>query len=187
MSRKRLFTQGVLLVLMVIGMSQPAWADAGEGSYFVGNVRDSPSLVPAAAFRGAGVGATDSYFISPGGYVGGVARVSTGCVYAPVYLPEGVTITQAFAYVYDNSTVAHIDLEFVRTRIVRIGKPMPGYVATTEVLYTLETTTDSSDIQSIGGDLATSPVVNYPGDQFFLETCLFDDDTRIYSVRIYFE
>lgn len=184
MTRKHLLMRGALLFLVVIAFGQPAWADAGGGSYLVGNCFDAPRVIPAAAFRAKDWNAIDSYFISEG-FVAGRDGVPTGCVTAPVYLPEGATIIQAFAYLYDNSTTYKVILDFKRTRIT-VDK-LGNYTVTHKTLYTFETSKQSLEIVTDGGTLPEEVVVAYPSDQFYLETCLGDEDTRVYSVRIYYE
>ena len=96
---------------------------------------------------------------------------------APAYLPNGATITAMCASVYDNTTSdVWVDLRRV-----------DNFSGGTVWMATVNTTGDSTSIQALCDTSIHDPLVVYPGYAYYVTSCLFSSDIRLYSVRIYFD
>lgn len=137
----------------------------------------APLVIPAAAFTSDGT-LPDSFFKSfPGGYVTGDGS-NYGCLLAPAYLPDGVTVTEMYATVFDDDAVRNIYVELRR---------LDNFTGDTMVMATASTTGQIDMIQIPSDSTIASPDVTYPGFSYYLTACVTSADIRLYSVRIHFE
>ena len=146
---------------------------AGKG---IGGV--SPMVIPAAAFSSKGNDASSAYFSVPTGYWRGNS-LPGGCLQAGVYLPQGALITSIYASMYDNDPAATVSVTLTRTSNTEIHQYSD--------IATLATSSNSTDMQTAGDTSIDHPVVDYPAYTYWVSTCLASVDTRLYSVRVYFD
>ncbi len=71
----------------------------------------SPLVIPAADFTDDGFDPDSLFFPFGGGYFQGNSA-NYGCLVAPAYLPNGVTVTDIFVSVYDNDATVNITCKF---------------------------------------------------------------------------
>lgn len=186
-SRIQAFLAGALLALLVAMAAWPlvtrvtAQADTATADAPVvvqGFDGSSPFVVPAAAFQSDGFDPDSHFFPFGGGYLRGNSAAD-GCVVAPVYVQEAVTLRAMWASVYDNSstynayvnlrridnfTGAHTDMAFATTS----GMP------------------NSTNLRTVSDQTIQKPLILYPQYTYYLTTCLQSDQVRLYSVRLYF-
>jgi hypothetical protein len=108
------FALGMLAAIVVVGLGvAPALARAGGPAALPasralasqavapqGFGGSSPLVIPAAAFKSTGANPGGFFF-----YAGGdIEGTGSACLKAPVYLPDGVTVTSVNASIYDAGT-----------------------------------------------------------------------------------
>jgi hypothetical protein len=139
-----------------------------------------PLVIPAAAFHSQGDNVEDYNFSPSDGslYEDGATTV---CMQAPVYLPDGATVTGFYGYLYDNTASASVDLTLYRVRNQYGTQDEMAYVSTDglaeidSILYR----EDTSINEPLVSDLYS----------YFIYTCFESDggsDIRIYAARIFF-
>lgn len=159
---------------------QPSKVEAGPqampagGSFFNGTCYSSPLVIPAAAFSSDGDAEGTYYFWFSGGYVSGTGTY--GCIKAPAYLPNGATVTEVYASVYDNDGTDNLWIDLMRVN--RLD-------GVTDTMASPATSGSSTDIQQISDTSIVEPLIDYPNYAYYVTTCL-PSDMRLYSVRIYF-
>jgi hypothetical protein len=107
-------------------------------------------------------------------------QISYGCVDAPVNFPNGVTITELQATVYDNDLLFGVEVSLRRVnnftgdfvRLASVGTAGPAAFGGVQVLQT---------------SVIHEPVVYYPDYAYYATTCLRSTDIHLYSVRFYFQ
>lgn len=134
----------------------------------------SPLVIPAADFRSDG--------LAPSGYVFwfdlGRMEGSTGdCVMAPAYVPNGVTVFQFWASVYDNDAANNITVRLRR---------LNNYTGVMNEMAAVSTAGQSTSIQSLGDSIITDPIVLYPDYSYYVTACLSTANLRIYSARLWY-
>lgn len=134
----------------------------------------SPLVIPAADFAPRGNG-EDFYFTYSGGYV----RGGYGCVNAAAYLPQGATVEEVYATVYDNDGGGS-----VRIYVRRVD----NFDGTVDDMAYMNTTNAgaSPNVQVLSELTINQPDVEYPGYSYYVNTCLDSNDIRFYSVRFYY-
>lgn len=144
------------------------------------NATSSSYVLPVADFRSDG-GNPDGFFFSfLGGNIYGKDEVIVGtCLMAPVYLPDGVTITGLYATVVDNDPSVQIWL-----RLYRLDNYSGGVVQVASAETPVEFA--SSSMVYIFDDTISNPDVTYPTYSYYVGTCINDSDIHLYSVRIYY-
>jgi hypothetical protein len=143
----------------------------------VESVYSSPLIIPAADFRSDGYD-PDSFFFSFGnGYAQG--EHANTCMMAPAYLPNGATIEEIYASVYDNDANSGIN---IWVRLYRVN----NYSGAVNTMANMETTSQSTSIQVIEDTSISYPNVLYPDYSYYVGVCLESFDTRLYSVRLYY-
>jgi hypothetical protein len=133
----------------------------------------SPLVIPAADFSSDGGFPDDFFFDFEYGYLQGDGFA---CLKAPVYLPDGVTVTSVNASLYDNAS-GNVVVELRRVNVT---------TGTVDVMANPGTFADSTDIQHPNDVFIYYPEVSYPEYAYFLTTCLSSPSHRLYSVRIYY-
>ena len=133
----------------------------------------SPLVVPAADFSDDGNDPDGFFFDFAGGYVNGDG---TACLKAPAYLPDGATVTDVFASLYDNAA-GNVMVNLRRVDVVS---------GSTDVMASFGTAFDSTDIQQVGDGTISYPAGSHPADAYYLTICLNYAEHRLYSVRIYY-
>jgi hypothetical protein len=140
-------------------------------------VPTSPLVIPGADFRSDGLYPDQIFFSFWSGFLrGGGIGV---CVMAPAYLPNGVTVYDTYASVYDNEPADSITLYLLR---------VDNYAGTVDIMATLATTAAfaSTNIATINGYPVSYPVVSYPTYSYYAVGCLHSSNIRLYSFRIYY-
>ena len=141
----------------------------------------SPLVIPAADFTSDGSNQPGDFFFSfPGGYLLGTDTVTTTCLQAPAYLPQGATVTGLFVSVLDNTDTGNIFLNLYRVdnfnaaaNVVRMAEVVTSDVGSNPAIVTINDQT------------IVSPGVLYPNFSYYLGTCL-DANVRLYAARIYY-
>ena len=145
------------------------------------NAVSSVYVLPVADFRSDGVDPDGFFFHFGGGNIYGKSDASGAtCLMAPVYLPHGVTITDVYATVVDDSTDLYIWL-----RLFRLDN-YSGQVL--EVAYMATTVEQASSyLTTIYDATITNPDVEYPTYSYYIGGCIPGAAIKLYSVRIYYE
>ncbi len=179
-----------LLVALVIGVAAGAWAwnpndipPINDDSIEVTpdherNQRaySSPMVVPAAAFHSDGGDADSHNFYFNYGYIAGDGDGSSTCMYAPLNVPAGATISWFYANVTDNN--AGLDMTvFLR----RVNKDT-GYA---EVMASVTSSGADSGIDVLFNLTITEPLVSWHF-AYFVTTCVYDD-FKLYNARVYYD
>jgi hypothetical protein len=187
---RNIITESMTVVLLVLFAPFSALAHnktvvipmAGDDVEFV-----SPVIVQASEFRSNELNPDTLRFSAFGGYFQGTgASVNDGCLVAPVYLPNGVTLTKMESTVYDNTSAYDNDVRLYRATDVQLGGELIGSTTTAD---SPGFNPDPSMIRVVESPIAGSAgsiVVDTTSDSFFLETCLNDSNIRLYRVKIFF-
>ncbi len=136
----------------------------------------TPFVIPAAAFSAKDVGSS-AFFKTFSGYMQGSSM--GGCVQAPVYLPQGAEIVEMWASLYDNDPGVDIYVTLIRTE--------HGGYHSSDDLATLHTSGDADGMQTPADETIDYPKVQYFDYSYSVHLCLPSVQTRLYSVRIYYE
>lgn len=161
----------------------PAEADAAPhappagGTYLIGTCYSSPLVIPAAAFSSDGWDPDSFFMFFAGGYICGTSA-HYGCVKAPAYLPNGATVTNVYASVYDNDGTYDVAIYLRR---------VSNSTGVTAIIASLSSTGTSTAMRNIVDSSIDHPVIDYPTYSYYVTTCLGSSDIRLYSVRIYFD
>jgi len=139
-------------------------------------VPTSPLVIPGADFSSDGVTPANMFFSFWSGYLAGGSSV---CVAAPAYLPNGATVYDTFASIYDNEAADYIWLDLLR---------VDNYTGTVAIMAELATTSPyaSTAVTTIEGYPVSYPVVSYPTYSYYAVGCLHTSNIRLYSFRIYY-
>lgn len=164
----------------------PKSGTAQEGiqvdGYKVLTAGPAPLVIPAAAFSPDGhdftSGNANYFFPFSSGYVQGGPN-AYGCLMAPAYLPNGVTVQEMWSSVYDNDASFNVFVTLWRVDNFT-GTPA-------EIMAQVVTESDSTSIQALLDASIVGPVVEYPTYSYYVTTCLQSADIRLYSVRLYFQ
>jgi len=136
----------------------------------------SPLVIPAAAF-GADGGNPDSFFFPfGGGYMQGDSQ-EYGCLMAPAYLPDGVTVTEMWVTTYDNDPAFDLLVDLRR---------VDNFVGGTIAMAGANTLGELDEVQVIADFSINQPLVVYPDYSYYVTTCVLSGSLRIYSVRLYY-
>jgi hypothetical protein len=161
-----------LVALPVVAYeSQVAMTERPAGRQFY---EQPPLVMPAAAFSEAKEPADPFYF----NYAGGYMRGGYACVTGPVYLPRGARVREVYASLYDNDAGGG-----ARVYVYRVD----NFLGTTTEMAYLGSTGSSSTIQVVSDQTINAPDVQYPGYAYYAHVCLDSSNTRLYSVRIYYD
>ncbi len=138
----------------------------------------SPLVIPAAAFASDGFQPDSLFFPFGGGYFQGDSA-NYGCVVAPAYLPQGATVTDMFASVYDNDPARGISVALRR---------LDNFNGSTNTLATASTTGAGTfaGVQVVNDASIDNPLVVQPDYTYYVTTCLGSSSIRLYSVRFYY-
>lgn len=137
----------------------------------------NPLVIPAAAFSDDGYNPSSHMFWFSAGYMEGTSA-GYGCVKAPAYLPQGAKITDVWASVIDNDTTYNISINLNRVN---------NYSGLTEILASLNSSGASASIVTPYDSTITNPWVGDYNYSYYVTTCLQSQNTKLYSVRIWFE
>jgi hypothetical protein len=96
---------------------------------------------------------------------------------APAYLPNGATVVDVWASIYDNH--ASYDVYPALRRV-------QNYTGTVDLIASLTSSGASTSIQSVYATSISNPVVSYPNYSYYATFCVRSTDTKLYSVRIYY-
>jgi hypothetical protein len=136
----------------------------------------SPLVIPAADFTDDGADPDSLFFPFGGGYFQGDSA-NYGCLVAPVYLPNGATVTDIFATVYDNDATYNLSMNLRRV------DNFNGGAITMAAMTTAGT---FAGVQVVSESMITEPLVLYPDFSYYITTCLLSGNIRLYSVRLYY-
>jgi hypothetical protein len=134
----------------------------------------SPHVIPAAAFSSDGTLPDSVFFDAEGGFFQGNAQ-EYGCLVAPVFLPEGVTVTDLDISFYDNDTVHEIQTELRR---------VSNFSGAVTPMGTARSQGSAPFVRTASAPTITAGAILYPDYSYYLTTCLQSSDTRLYSVQI---
>lgn len=155
-----------------------AGIDAAQAEAAIAANYTSPLVISAAELTADGFDPDSFFFPFGSGYMRGNSA-AYGCLVAPVYLPQGVTVTDMFVTVYDNSNTynSYVDLR-------RIG----NFDGAGSLMATATTSgvTSSGSIYTVSDSTISNGVVLYPDYSYYVTTCLQSDAVRIYSIRLYY-
>ncbi len=179
-----------LLSVLVIGLATGVWAsnlndfppiddDSSEATAdFEFNQRayTSPMLVPAAAFHSDGTDADAFNFYSNTGYIGGDGDGTSTCMYAPLNVPLGATITYFYANVVDNNGA--IDMSVY---LWRVDKD----TGNSDIMASVTSTGADTSIDAIFTTSITEPLIAWQY-AYFVTSCIHDN-FRLYNARVYFD
>jgi hypothetical protein len=137
----------------------------------------SPLVVPAAAFATNG-NYDGTYFFHPfEGHMRGTAATD-GCVQAPVYLPRGAEVFQIYASILDEDAGADVYLSLMRSDNFAYHDA--------DTMAAAHSNGSSSVIQSIFDETVQYAGIEHPRYHYWVALCLPSADTKLYSVRVYF-
>ncbi len=137
-----------------------------------------PLTIPAADFRTDGGNPDGYYFLFAGGYLRGL-DTEGACMQAPVYLPNGVTVTEFWMSAIDNYN--GYDLYVALNRVSNAsGTP-------SEEMAAVNTYGNYTYVQNPGDTTIAYPVVDYPYYSYFLSMCLQYQTIKLYSLRVYYK
>lgn len=136
-----------------------------------GNIQAIPAaaFVPDGSGRQWGFGFNNAYLYPAG--------AGSYCGIAPVYLPDGATVTGVISYVYDNNA------DDVTTYLY--AKPIGSTTLATTMAF-IATSGQSTNIQGLGDTTITQPVINNSSYTYHLGVCLWgtNDTMRFYAAQI---
>jgi len=138
----------------------------------------NPLVIPAAEFRADGDDPASIYFAFSGGYFGGT-DLNYGCMMAPAYLPDGVTVTQLSAIVYDNEASRNISVD-LRGSSIQIPRE-PGLSMATAI-----SSGSNPSEQNITDSTINSPLIDEENYTYYVTTCLFSSSIRLYAVKVHY-
>jgi len=101
----------------------------------------------------------------------------SGCIMAPVYLPNNAEVYQMWASMVDNEASYTTYVDFRR---------VDNYTGAMTTLAHVETTVDSPSVVNIGDNTITEPVIQYPDFSYYITTCVSNPLNKILSVRFWF-
>ena len=139
----------------------------------------SPLVIPGADFRSDGLFPENIFFSFAGGYLRGDSVNINDCVMAPAYLPNGVTVSDIYASVYDNDVNYRIFVNLYR---------VDNYAGSVDLMASMATTPPGAldAIQVISDYPVDFPLVSYPSFSYYVGSCVESSAIRLYSVRIYY-
>ncbi|MCD4750173.1 MAG: hypothetical protein K8R59_12450 [Thermoanaerobaculales bacterium] len=162
-----LFDLKVICCVMVLAVGVSTLVSAQGRSY------SSPLVIPAADFSDTGFASHDGYEFWPA--MGYLKSLGFHNLKAPVYLPNGATITGVTAVLYDN--VSGINMQVAMFRCNRTT----GDVDRMTLIYS----PTSAAIQEVPNpDPITNPVVSYPDYWYYVVVEFAAADQRLYAVRV---
>ena len=138
----------------------------------------NPLVIPAADFRGDSGGAA-YYYVFSQGYAYGSSASSAGCMMAPVYVPNDVTITKFTAMVYDNNTSYALGV-YLRRR------PIDNLTLTSSLLASVSAS-DSTSPQTLEDTTISNALVDTANYVYYAHICLYDSTHRLYAVKIHYQ
>lgn len=166
----------VLATAALPGAAHESPYDAGGGVESRQFLAQPPLVIPAAAFSVIGPAPSPSeyLFVASGGYV----RGGYVCVSAPVYLPQSARVNQVHASLYDGEAGAG-----ARVYLYRVSNVV---LATTEMAF-LQTPRNDVLMQIVVDRTINAQRIKYPEYAYYAFACLDSPNTRLYSVRIYYD
>jgi hypothetical protein len=136
----------------------------------------SPLVIPAADFTADGANPDSLYFPFSGGYFQGDSE-NYGCMVAPAYLPDGATITDMFATVYDDDTTYNFSISLRR---------VDNFAGGTDTMATASSSGDYAGLTTINDATIDDPLIVSPDYSYYVTTCALSGNMRLYSVRLYY-
>jgi hypothetical protein len=176
------FLAGMLAALLLAGIAfgivdhAKALAVPAASADTRANIFDSsPVVIPAAAFSSDGFDPGSMFFSFWDGSLRG-GNTNT-CFKAPVYIPLRARMIDMWTSLYDNDPGANLWVRLFRVANYTGVVDELAYVATTGAADYIQTPWDWID----------NPSVQYPEYSYYLGGCAESSETRLYSVRIYYE
>lgn len=203
MIRTKGFSVGITLGLgiVLVSLAMPAWSHGPEGlisdavsltqgeseemARTLGKAYGSPLVVPAAAFRSDGINPDQLHFVANAGFLQGQDLESAYAV-APIYLPDGATISAIQASVYDGfdgpGSCDGLSNENVGVWVMRVVNAS-GEVNT---LAYFETSGVNGNIQHILDTTIDYATVAYPEYAYFAVTKLCSSAHTFDALQIFY-
>jgi hypothetical protein len=97
---------------------------------------------------------------------------------APAYLPQGVTVRRLYTSIYDNDASSNVTVNLHR---------VDNFSGAHTLMAAVSTSGANPNIVTPGDQTICCASIEYPTYAYYLTTCLNSADTRLYSVRIYYE
>lgn len=138
----------------------------------------SPLVIPAADFVSDGVVPNGFRFIPSEGFIRGTNNADT-CIMGPAYLPNGATLTNMTATIYDNDTINRIVVVLYRANKNTGGTTTMASVSTSNSF-------SSSNPQDIGTNSISGAGVDTQNYAYYVTTCLPAATIHLYSVRLFY-
>lgn len=139
----------------------------------------TPLVIPAADFSGDGFSQNSHYFDFAQGYVRGGQVLDSGCLKAPVYLPEQAQVVEMVAAVVDDDAFRGLFVTLYRVNNFTGGVDILANVST-------GTSDQSAEIRQLRDFTINQPRIQHPDFSYYLYTCMVSPAIRLYSVRIGF-
>ena len=153
-------------------------AEARQAEQLAPTAYGSPLVIPAADFVSDGVVPNGFRFIPNEGYMRGTNNTDT-CIMAPAYLPNGATLTNMTATIYDNDTINRIIVVLYRANKNTGGTTTMASVSTTNSFT-------SGNPQDIGTNSISGSSVDTQNYAYYVTTCLPAATIHLYSVRLFY-
>ena len=144
-------------------------------------VTGSSTVIPAAAFVDDGYGNQDYGLTFSGAYVYPYPGTTQFCMQAPVYLPDGATVTVFSGHVYDNDPNADIwRLELRRVAYTNLNG--------STVMASAPTSGATNAYQATLTESIANAVVDNEAYAYFAAVCTDASDTnlRLYAVQVFY-
>jgi hypothetical protein len=146
---------------------------------------DSFFSIPAAAFGPDGVNPTSYQFIFEGGPIfggGGGYLVGNafnyGCMQAPVYLEDGLTIYQITSHVYDNDSSQQVSIYLDRVNKNNGGQNQMASLGS-------GTSGTSSSMIALSSQSITNNQIDNTDYNYYVYACLPSSNTAMWDVTVY--
>jgi len=151
---------------------------ADETTSFAG----SPQVIPMASFVGVG-NSTGSYQTTYIGFINSKADNTQVCYVAPVYLPDGATVTAMDTYFMDNTQY--------QLEVYLLKKPYlagaPQSVVQMATIYSLYgEALPRTDVQHWVDATINDPVVDNNTYHYYVDACPWHTQHQILSVRVFY-
>ena len=138
----------------------------------------TPLIVPAADFHSDGFYPDSAWFDFFNGTWEGRSW-GDGCMVAPVYLPDGVTVTGVLVTFIDNDVGNHINFDLFRTNLSTSVVENLAYLNTTSF-------SESPNPQQHSTTFITYGTIDHSNYTYFLTTCLPTENTKLVGLQVYY-
>lgn len=138
----------------------------------------NPIVISAADFRSIGFN-TAYYFDNVKCSLKGNSAVSSACVVAPAYIPNGVTVTKFTGLVYDNDASNSVIISLNRRSIADLtsdGFSVAGVISS-----------ESTSPQELNDTTINYPLIDTENYVYYIYACFRNSSNEIYAVKIHYQ